>query len=48
MQDVALVPAWRDRLAAVVDELPEDMADYKGLTRFRAEAGDWLRAAEAP
>lgn len=48
LDDIALVPAWQDRLAAVLEELPEDMADYKGLTRFRSAAVDWLRAAGAP
>jgi hypothetical protein len=48
LRDIAHVPQWRDRLAAVLDELPEDMADYKGLTRYRRAAADWLRAAGAP
>jgi hypothetical protein len=45
LRELAAVPEWRRRLAAVLDELPGDMADYKGLTRFRAAAADWLRAA---
>jgi hypothetical protein len=45
LTDVARVPAWRDRLAAVLEELPEDMADYKGITRYRHAAVDWLRSA---
>lgn len=47
LRDISLVPAWRDRLAAVLDELPDDMADYKGLTRYRSAAVDWLRGAGA-
>ena len=42
LRDLAAVPEWRRRLAAVLDELPEDMAEYKGLTRFRGAAVDWL------
>jgi hypothetical protein len=45
LEDIARVPAWRDRLAAVLEELPEDMADYKGLTRYRGAAVAWLRNA---
>ncbi|MGY1661479.1 heme-dependent oxidative N-demethylase family protein [Geodermatophilus sp. SYSU D00705] len=45
LEDVARVPAWRDRFAAVLEELPEDMADYKGLTRYREAAVAWLRSA---
>ncbi|MGY2080107.1 heme-dependent oxidative N-demethylase family protein [Modestobacter sp. SYSU DS0657] len=45
LADVARVPAWRDRLAAVLAELPQDMADYKGLTRYRDAAVAWLRSA---
>ncbi|MGK5113893.1 MULTISPECIES: heme-dependent oxidative N-demethylase family protein [unclassified Geodermatophilus] len=43
LRDLAAVPEWRSRFAAVLAELPDDMADYKGLTRFRAAAVDWLR-----
>jgi dimethylamine monooxygenase subunit A len=43
LSDVALVPEWRERLAAVLDELPDDLADYKGLTRYRGAAVEWLR-----
>jgi hypothetical protein len=43
--DIATVPQWRARTAAVLAELPDDMADYKGLTRYRAAAVEWLRAA---
>lgn len=44
LADLARVPVWRRRLGAVLAELPEDMADYKGLTRFRRRAADWLLA----
>ncbi len=42
--DVALVPAWSRRLAAVLTELPQDMAEYKGLARYREVAIDWLQS----
>ncbi|WP_375477612.1 DUF3445 domain-containing protein [uncultured Jatrophihabitans sp.] len=42
--DVARVPEWTRRLCAVLTELPQDMADYKGLARYRDVAVDWLRA----
>ncbi|MFF0814554.1 DUF3445 domain-containing protein [Rhodococcus sp. NPDC003318] len=41
--DVALVPEWAQRLHDVLVELPEDMADYKGVTRTRGPGIDWLR-----
>jgi hypothetical protein len=44
LQDLALVPQWRHRFASVLDDLPDDVADYKGLTRFRQAAVDYLRA----
>ncbi|MGY1743083.1 MULTISPECIES: heme-dependent oxidative N-demethylase family protein [unclassified Blastococcus] len=40
--ELAAVPPWRRRLGAVLAELPEDMAAYKGLTGFRGPAADWL------
>ncbi len=44
--DLAQVPSWTRRLAAVLSELPPDMADYKGFARYRDVAVDWLRAHE--
>jgi hypothetical protein len=44
LRELATVPVWRTRLAAVLRELPQDMVDYKGLTRFRTPATDWLAA----
>ncbi|MFC8044877.1 DUF3445 domain-containing protein [Nocardia sp. NPDC057353] len=43
LRELAAVPEWAARLAAVLAELPPDMADYKGLTRTRAVAVEWLR-----
>ncbi|MCH8566069.1 DUF3445 domain-containing protein [Nesterenkonia sp. LB17] len=50
LEAVAEVEPWRDRLAAVLAELPEDMADYKGFLAYRDRAVDWLaaRKSEAP
>lgn len=36
------VPAWAERVRDVLAELPEDMADYKGVDRVRWPAVDWL------
>ncbi|MGY1814626.1 heme-dependent oxidative N-demethylase family protein [Blastococcus sp. SYSU D00820] len=44
LRELAAVPEWRRRLGEVLAELPDDMADYKGLTRLRGAAVDWLRA----
>ncbi|SEP20555.1 heme-dependent oxidative N-demethylase family protein [Trujillonella endophytica] len=46
LRELAAVPAWRRRLGVVLAELPEDVAEYKGLSRFRGAAVDWLRAAD--
>lgn len=45
LAELATVDQWRSRTATVLDELPDDMADYKGISRYRARAADWLRAA---
>ncbi|MGY4709878.1 heme-dependent oxidative N-demethylase family protein [Mycolicibacterium sp. CBM1] len=42
--DVATVEEWRARTAAVLAELPEDMAEYKGLSAYRDRAVAWLQA----
>lgn len=44
LAEIATVPAWRERVGRVLEELPEDMAEYKGLTRFRHQAAAWLLA----
>ncbi|MBO1269853.1 heme-dependent oxidative N-demethylase family protein [Arthrobacter cavernae] len=44
LSDIARVPAWREKFGRVLAELPEDMADYKGISRFRKAASDWLLA----
>lgn len=44
LSDIAKVPAWRENLGHVLAELPEDMAEYKGIIRYRKAASDWLLA----
>lgn len=40
--DIATVGPWRERLAAVLADLPDDMADYKGIIGYRDRAVEWL------
>jgi len=42
LADIATVEQWRTRTAAVLAELPDDMAEYKGLTSYRDRAVAWL------
>ncbi|WP_343287325.1 DUF3445 domain-containing protein [Gordonia sp. SID5947] len=42
---VATVEPWRRRAAEVLDELPDDMADYKGIIKYKDRAARWLRDA---
>ncbi|SEG53898.1 Protein of unknown function [Thermomonospora echinospora] len=44
LTDLARVPEWRRRFAAVLAGLPEDLVDYKGLSHYRDAAVRWLRA----
>jgi len=43
LADVATVPAWAARLLAVLTDLPDDIADYKGLAGLRARVTGCLR-----
>ncbi len=43
LEQLATVEAWRERTAQVLAELPDDMADYKGIIKFRGRAAQWLR-----
>ncbi|MCL8024622.1 heme-dependent oxidative N-demethylase family protein [Nocardioides bruguierae] len=45
LEEVARVEHWRTRAADVLEELPQDMADYKGIAKYRDRAVAWLRAA---
>lgn len=42
MDELVTQPAWARRLHRVLRDLPEPIADYKGLTRYRAVLVDWL------
>ena len=45
LAEIATVPEWRRRFGRVLDELPADMASYKGLAPFRTAAAEWLLSA---
>lgn len=45
LEQLASVEVWRRRTAEVLAELPGDMADYKGIIKFRDRAAQWLRGA---
>lgn len=47
LDEIRRIPAWRDQLARVVLELPEDLATYKGFADYREDAMVWLTAPEA-
>ncbi|MFE0750335.1 heme-dependent oxidative N-demethylase subunit alpha family protein [Gordonia sp. NPDC058843] len=47
LEQLATVEPWRRRTAEVLAELPADMADYKGIIKFRDRAASWLRSAAA-
>lgn len=42
LSDIAKVPIWRKRMGEVLAELPEDLAEYKGIIRYRKAVSDWL------
>ncbi|MET9385627.1 DUF3445 domain-containing protein [Streptomyces sp. NPDC002928] len=46
LEALAAVEEWRSRTAAVLSELPADMADYKGIAKYRDRAAAWLAARE--
>ena len=45
LEELATVELWRARAAQVFAELPDDMADYKGIIKYRDRAAQWLAAA---
>ena len=45
---LAEVDGWAGRVGSVLRELPDDMADYKGITRYRHRAAEWLLSRERP
>lgn len=44
LDEIKGISAWREQLAAVVLELPEDIAAYKGFSEHRIESMAWLLA----
>jgi dimethylamine monooxygenase subunit A len=42
LEAIAAVPIWAARLHGVLATLPEDLVDYKGLTRYRDACVAWL------
>lgn len=47
IREIALIPQWRVTLANVIEELPDDMVDYKSLAALRPLVVDWLRSEGA-
>jgi len=47
LADLARVPAWAARLCAVLADLPDDVAEYKGLGELRPRVIDCLRRRRA-
>ena len=45
--DLVTIEPWRARTAAVLAELPDDLADYKGFITYRDRAVSWLQARAA-
>jgi hypothetical protein len=46
LDEVTRVPKWARRLHRVLRDLEPELADYKGLTRFRGMAVDWLAKSD--
>jgi hypothetical protein len=42
--DLATVEPWRQRTASVLAELPEDLAEYKGIAPYRDRVVAWLQS----
>ena len=42
MRELVTIPKWGRRMHRVLNELPTEIADYKGLTRYRQTTIDWL------
>jgi dimethylamine monooxygenase subunit A len=42
MDELVTMPKWARRFHRVLRDLPPELADYKGLTRFRSTTVDWL------
>ncbi len=42
LEQIVTVPKWGRRLPRVLRSLPQELVDYKGLSRYRETAIDWL------
>ena len=42
MEELVTIPKWARRFHRVLRDLPAELADYKGLTRYRQTTVDWL------
>ncbi len=42
LDELVTVPKWARRMHRVLRDLPEDLASYKGLIRWRTTAWDYL------
>ena len=42
MEELVTVPKWARRFHRVLRDLPPELADYKGLTRYRPTTVEWL------
>jgi dimethylamine monooxygenase subunit A len=42
MEELVQVPKWARRFHRVLRDLPPELVDYKGLTRYRAATVEWL------
>ena len=42
MEELVTVPKWARRFHRVLRDLPPELADYKGLTRYRPTTIEWL------
>lgn len=42
MEELVTIPKWARRFHRVLRDLPPEIADYKGTTRFRQTTVDWL------
>ena len=42
MEELATVPKWARRVHRVLRDLPPELIDYKGLTRYRTTTVEWL------
>jgi len=43
LNDLVTNPAWGQRLHRVLRDLPQPLAEYKGLVRYKQTAVDWLK-----